>query len=248
MKVAVAVAAAVAAALLLAGSGSAARRGADLYAQRCSSCHGPGAIGVPEPRRGEGQLGQTGLGPPLRGVGALAADFYLRTGYMPLRDPYDQPRRKTPAFADDGINALVSYIASFGGPGVPQPDPDRGSLSDGFALFTEHCAGCHQIVAEGGIVTGAIAPPLQKSNAREIAEAVRIGPYLMPRFSQQQISNRQLDSIIRYVLMTRDPDDRGGWGLGHLGPVPEGLVAWLIAGSVLVLVAVVIGGRARKAE
>ena len=28
---------------------------------------------------------QRGLGPSLRGVGALAADFYLRTGYMPLR-------------------------------------------------------------------------------------------------------------------------------------------------------------------
>jgi ubiquinol-cytochrome c reductase cytochrome c subunit len=230
------------------GSAAAAPRGADLYAQKCASCHGPGAIGVPEPRRGEGQLGQTGIGPPLRGVGAIAADFYLRTGYMPLRNPYDQPRRKTPAFGDDGIRALVAYIASFGGPGVPGFDPRRGKLSEGLTLFTEHCAGCHQIAAEGGIVTGAIAPPLQSSSALDIAEAVRIGPYLMPRFSEQQISNRQLDSIIRYVLLTKDPDDRGGWGLGHLGPIPEGIVAWLIAGGALVLVAVVIGGRARKEE
>jgi ubiquinol-cytochrome c reductase cytochrome c subunit len=232
--------------LAVVGSASAAPRGADLYAQKCASCHGPGAIGVPEPRRGEGQLGQTGIGPPLRGVGAIAADFYLRTGYMPLRDPYDQPRRKTPAFGDDGIRALVAYIASFGGPGVPDVDPRRGKLSEGLTLFTEHCAGCHQIAAEGGIVTGAIAPPLQSSSALDIAEAVRIGPYLMPRFSEQQISNRQLDSIIRYVLLTKNPDDRGGWGLGHLGPVPEGIVAWLIAGGALVLVAVVIGGRAKR--
>jgi ubiquinol-cytochrome c reductase cytochrome c subunit len=235
-------------ALILVGSAAAAPRGSDLYAQKCASCHGPGGIGVAVARRGEGQLGQTGIGPPLRGVGAIAADFYLRTGYMPLRSPYDQPHRKTPVFGTDGIRTLVAYIASFGGPAVPHPHPQRGSLSEGLSLFTEHCAGCHQIAAAGGIVTGAVAPPLQKSSALDIAEAVRIGPYLMPRFSEQQISNRQLDSIIRYVLLTKDPDDRGGWGLGHLGPVPEGIVAWLIAGAALVLVAAVIGGRARSEE
>ena len=33
----------------------------------------------------------------------------------------------------------------------------------------------------------------------------------------------------------KHPDDRGGWAIGHLGPVPEGLVTWLIG-----------GGRARR--
>jgi len=236
----------IVAALVVAGSAAAAPSGRDLYAQKCASCHGPDAIGVPEPRQGKGQLGETGFGPPLQGVGALAADFYLRTGYMPLRDPYDQPRRQTPAFGDEGIEALVAYVSSFGGPGIPPPHPGRGSLSEGLKLFTENCAGCHQVVAEGGIVLGAIAPPLRSSSPREIAEAVRIGPYLMPRFSKQQLSDGQLDSIIRYVGLTKDPDDRGGWGLGHIGPIPEGLVAWLLAGSALVLVAVIIGSRARR--
>lgn len=234
------------AALLVAGSAAAAPSGRDLYAQKCSSCHGPGAIGVPEPRRGQGQLGQTGLGPPLVGTGALAADFYLRTGYMPLRDPYDQPRRQTPVFGNDEIEALVAYIGSLGGPPVPRPHPERGSLSEGLRLFTENCAGCHQVAAQGGIVTGGIAPALRSSTALEIAEAVRIGPYLMPKFSQRQLTDRQLDSIIRYVELTKDPEDRGGWGIGHIGPVPEGLVAWLLAGGALVLVAVVIGSRARR--
>jgi ubiquinol-cytochrome c reductase cytochrome c subunit len=218
-------------------------KGRDLYVARCVSCHGSEAQGVSPtgPPVGAGDV--RGAGPPLRGVGALAADFYLRTGYMPLRDPYDQPRRQTPAFGDDGIRALVEYIGSFGGPGIPQPHPQRGSSSEGLKLFTENCAGCHQVVAEGGMVTGAIAPPLQSSSAREIAEAVRIGPYLMPRFSRQQLSDAELDSIIRYVEYTKDPDDRGGWGLGHLGPIPEGLVAWLLAGAALVLAATVIGRR-----
>ena len=39
----------------------------------------------PRPLRDQTQ--QRGIGPSLRGVGALAADFYLRTGYMPLAAP-----------------------------------------------------------------------------------------------------------------------------------------------------------------
>ena len=223
-------------ALVLAGSAGAAPDGADLYAQKCVSCHGVGALGRAE------------LGPPLRGVGAIAADFYLRTGYMPLESESDQPKRREPKLTDEQIDALVRYVASFGGPAVPDVNPGRGSVAEGMRLFTEHCAGCHQIAAAGGIMPGAIAPALEHATPVQIAEAVRIGPYLMPRFSEEQIGERDLNSIIRYVQVTKDPDDRGGWGLGHLGPVPEGIVAWLLAGAVLVLVAMVIGSRARRNE
>jgi ubiquinol-cytochrome c reductase cytochrome c subunit len=48
------------------------------------------------------------------------------------------------------------------------------------------------------------------------------------------------------VLSTRNPDDRGGWGIGNIGPVPEGLVTWLIAAVVLVSVCVVLGERMRS--
>jgi ubiquinol-cytochrome c reductase cytochrome c subunit len=67
----------------------------------------------------------------------------------------------------------------------------------------------------------------------------------MPRFSEHDISDRELDSLVRYVLYTRDPRDRGGWALGHLGPVPEGIVTWLLAGVALVAVARVIGEKNR---
>lgn len=53
-----------------------------------------------------------------------------------------------------------------------------------------------EIVARGGFVTGARVPPLQAATASQIAEAVRIGPYLMPRFTVAQISQAQLNSII----------------------------------------------------
>ncbi|HWB69865.1 MAG TPA: cytochrome c, partial [Solirubrobacterales bacterium] len=112
---------------------------------------------------------------------------------------------------------------------------------------TEHCAGCHQIVGEGGYVTGATVPVLQHATPREIAEAVRIGPFLMPRFSRRAISDEDLDKIIAYVQASKHPDDRGGWGIGHLGPVPEGMVAWFVAAFVLVGLCVLIGKRHRAA-
>jgi ubiquinol-cytochrome c reductase cytochrome c subunit len=65
----------------------------------------------------------------------------------------------------------------------------------------------------------------------------------MPKFGPEQIDQHELDSIVRYVELTKHPDDRGGWGLGHVGPVPEGMVAWLLAGTVLVLVARLLGKR-----
>jgi ubiquinol-cytochrome c reductase cytochrome c subunit len=93
------------------------------------------------------------------------------------------------------------------------------------------------------MTVGAFAPSLQHDSALEIAEAVRMGPYLMPHFSSTQIGQRQLDSIARYVLYTRHPDNPGGWGLYNLGPIPEGMAAWFIALLALVLVARLIGER-----
>ena len=246
--------AAVAVALALAvparaggGSGSLVTQGKHLYGRYCLACHGLAGTTTPT-TVGAGPLRQQHqehvVAPSLRGVGALAADFYLRTGYMPLQRVGLQPRRSRVLFNERQILALTAYVASLGkGPPIPRPQPERGSLSEGMALFTRNCAGCHQVVAAGGYVTGAVPPPLEHATATQIAEAVRIGPYVMPRFSKRAISDRELDSIIRYVEYTKHPDDRGGWALGHLGPVPEGLVTFFIAAAALVFTCMVIGRR-----
>ena len=101
-------------------------------------------------------------------------------------------------------------------------------------------------MAEGGILTGAKAPPLDRASPVEIAEAVRIGPYLMPRFSTTAISDAELNSIIAYVQYAKNPRDAGGWGINHLGPFPEGMVTWFIGALVLVATCILIGERVRR--
>jgi ubiquinol-cytochrome c reductase cytochrome c subunit len=204
------------------------KRGQALYGQYCAKCHSV-----------------KGRAPSLQGVGARSADFYLRIGYMPLLAPDDQPWRSPVRFTEPELRALIAYVASFGGPPIPRPHPERGDLAEGRALFAENCAACHQSVAVGGMLTDARIPTLARATPTQIAEAVRIGPYVMPRFSRERFSDAELDSVIRYVRWTQSPEDPGGWPIGHLGPIPEGMVAWLIAGSVLVLVTLLIGRRRR---
>ena len=213
--------------------------GYHLFGQYCVACHGVEGSGV--------RPGRPEVAPSLQGVGALAADFYLRTGYMPLPHVGMQPHRQRIFFSETQLRGLIAYSASLGpGPNVPKPHPERGSLSEGMHLFTEHCAGCHQVVAEGGYVTGGVPPPLKQATPTQIAEAIRIGPYVMPRFTTKDLSPSQVDSVIRYVEYAKHPDDRGGWSIGHIGPIPEGLVTWFIGMTALVGSCVVIGRRLRR--
>ncbi len=221
--------------------------GSQLFAGNCASCHGIGGTGIKSPRPGAGDI--LGAGPSLRNVGALSADFYLRMGFMPLASFHDQPgpEQERVLFSDKEVRSLIGYVASLGsGPAIPNPDPGAGNLSEGQSMFLSHCAGCHQIEGRGGFVTGAEVPPLQNVAATRIAEAVRIGPYLMPRFSTKQISDAQLNSIVKYVLSTNRPDNRGGWSIGNLGPIPEGLVAWWIGAPLLVISCRMVGRRRRR--
>jgi quinol---cytochrome-c reductase cytochrome c subunit len=207
-------------------------RGRTLFVEGCSACHGLDARGV------------KGQGPSLVGAGAAAADFYLSTGRMPLDDPGRQPLRGDPAYDRADIDALVAYIASLGpGPAIPEVDPARGDLAEGQRAFTANCAGCHQIVGRGGVLTGGFSPSLQDATASQIGEAVRVGPYLMPPFDEHRIDAHTLDSIARYLQYARHPDDRGGWGIFEIGPVPEGMVAWLLGTLVLLIAVRLLGER-----
>jgi ubiquinol-cytochrome c reductase cytochrome c subunit len=199
------------------------QRGRDLFSTGCASCHGLDARGI------------HGTAPSVHGVGALSADFYLSTGRMPLDDPKAQPDRTEPAYDRAAIDDLVAYIGSLGGPPVPQVDIARADVSEGQRLFTENCAGCHQIAGRGGVMAGAYVPTLLEATPSQVFEAARIGPYVMPRFGKDELSDSELASIARYVVYAKSPQNPGGWELFDIGPVPEGMVTWLIGLFALLL-------------
>src|SRR5207249_12328398 len=74
-----------------------AKTGPALYAANCAKCHGP---------HGEGYKA-----PKLQGVGARSADFFLRTGAMPLARVGEQPTRSRVLFSERELRALIEYVA-----------------------------------------------------------------------------------------------------------------------------------------
>lgn len=189
-------------------------RGRDLFLTSCATCHG-----------GEGR--GTDDGPPLVGVGAAAADFQLSTGRMPLAAPGAQAVRKPPRFRGEDRRALVAYVASLSpGPPLPEVNPAAGHLARGGELFRLNCAACHGFAGRGGALSyGRHAPSLEEATPLQAAEAIRTGPGQMPVFGPDTLDGEEVNSIVRYITYLHRPDDRGGLGLGHLGPIPEGLVA-----------------------
>ncbi len=203
--------------------------GAQLFGTACAACHGDAGGGGTR-------------GPSLVDAGAASADFYLRTGRMPLAGAATvQAVRKPPAFDDEAIRALVAYVASLGsGPEIPIIATDEALLVAGRTGFIANCAPCHGASGTGGAVGGgALAPPLDVATPVQVGEAMLIGPGQMPRFD---LADDQLDAIATYVAYLQTAPNPGGFSIGGIGPVPEGFVAW-VAGIGALLVAVVLIGR-----
>ena len=94
-------------------------------------------------------------------------------------------------------------------------------------------------------MTGAIAPPARTTaTSRRRRSPRRSGSASSCRTSTPTDSSDQdIDDIARYVRSTVHPDDAGGWGIGHVGPIPEGMIAWTLAIASLLLIARLIGER-----
>ncbi|MGH2735290.1 MAG: cytochrome bc1 complex diheme cytochrome c subunit [Actinomycetota bacterium] len=204
-----------------------AAEGRDIFVTNCASCHGADGAG-------------TDRGPSLVGVGAASADFYLRTGRMPLANPDAQASHKDPAFPVEEIVAVVRYVDSLGeGPPIPAVDLEGADLSNGQSLFIENCAACHGATGAGGAVgENAFAPSLFAATPTEIAEAMIIGPGQMPAFN---FIEEDRNDVVNYVVYLRTQPRPGGADIGGVGPVSEGWVAWIVGMGALTLVALFIG-------
>jgi len=104
----------------------------------------------------------------------------------------------------------------------------------------------HSSVIRLGETGDDIAAGVLSRNAttRQIVEAVRSGPGNMPHFGPGNISNAEVRDITAYVhSYIQHPINRGGFGLGGIGPVGEGFVGLLIGVGALMLVCFWIGDR-----
>ncbi len=203
------------------------RKGRRIYEEGCIACHGANLQGV------------TDRGPSLLGVGQAAAYFQVVTGRMPAKRQEGQAPRKPPQFNAADAEQVAAYVQSVGGgPEIPQGDLHDGDLAEGGELFRLNCASCHNFAARGGALSaGKSAPSLGDSSDEVIYAAMLSGPQNMPVFSDNQLSPEQKRAIINYVQTLKQTADPGGSGIGRLGPVPEGLVIWVV-GIGLTMVAI----------
>lgn len=209
------------------------KAGRDLYLQGCSTCHGLDLQG------GAG-------GPSLIGAGQSAVVFQVESGRMPLAHGTIQAPRKKLEYSTAEIDQLAAYVQSNGGgPALPQGSLTDGNLQEGGELFRTNCSSCHNFAGAGGALTyGKYAPRLAPASARVVYSAMQTGPESMPRFSDGQLSVNEKKAITHYVRYITRAAQPGGNSLGRFGPVPEGLVIWLVGIGVLVLTTLWIGNRA----
>jgi ubiquinol-cytochrome c reductase cytochrome c subunit len=209
--------------------------GEALFAANCASCHGPAALG-------------TDRAPNLQGLGAGTVDFWVSTGRMPLANSSVQATRKPPRFnrlQTLEISAWVQSLTPGQGTQVPIVNTTDADLEAGNTLFTLNCAACHTITGAGdALAGGAYAPSLHLATPVQTVEAIRSGPGNMPHFSVGNITNAEARDIAAYVDgVIQHQDNRGGFGLGGIGPVGEGFVGLLIGVGALMLVCFWIGDR-----
>ena len=207
-----------------------------LFQRGCSSCHG---------LHGEG----TNLAPTLIGVGAAAADFQLTTGRMPLPAPGARVRKPgpdLPAGPDRGPVRLRRQ---------PCPRARRcpsSGTSNGTTPTWRKAGSCSAPTARPATrppvraapsPTASTRPTSARPRRRRSSRRSAPGRRTCPSSLRQQISDDQAVAIAKYVKFVTSPPDPGGAGLGHLGPIPEGLVIWLIGMTGVAAAALWIGSR-----
>ncbi|SJM65687.1 cytochrome c [Gulosibacter sp. 10] len=193
--------------------------GEKLFNANCATCHGIDAVGTSE-------------GPSLIGVGAAAVHFQVGTGRMPMQSNAPQAPAKPQQFDETQTLQLAAYVASLApGPAIPEDQylQADGDAAHGAELFRINCAMCHNVAAAGGALTeGKYAPELQTVEPAHIYEAMQTGPQNMPVFSDTNLSPQDKADIITAIRwMTENTNMVGGYNLGGVGPVAEGLFIWV---------------------
>jgi ubiquinol-cytochrome c reductase cytochrome c subunit len=209
------------------------------YANVCAECHGAAGQGGTVPGTDEDA-------PAIRGedgVDVATVDLVLRTGRMPPPgDPFDNRAREV-AYDEAEREALVAWMAGALDLEGEVPEVGEGDVALGLETFALHCAHCHGNAGAGGTAgANAWTPEVVHLDPVAVVEAIRVGPFEMPAFTEDQITVEEANAVASYLQAIDDKQGTPVLGLVELNPVFAsgfvGLLAVLLIGSLLY-----IGGR-----
>ena len=228
--------------------------GRALFLVGCAFCHGQNGEGISTDREGQQ------MGPSLVGVGAAAVDFQVGTGRMPMAHPGSQAPRKRAVYNDEEIAQLAAFVASLGpGPAIPNPEDysidglsdeerEKAIVNGGQNFPSTRAAPPHFHGKSGAMPRGGVAPNITPGEPRHIYEALLTGPQTMPNFSNGNLTPEEKRDVIAYIGSLNDAPEIGGFTLGGLGPVSEGMFAWIGGIGILIGAAVWIASHTTRSK
>jgi ubiquinol-cytochrome c reductase cytochrome c subunit len=209
--------------------------GGQLYAQACAQCHASDGRGAVVP-------GSDREAPALTGrpqVTAAYVDLVMRTGRMPpAADPFNNQPREV-VFDEAQRLAIVAYVVDeFGVPNNLDEVTElpEGNAGAGQNVYATNCAACHGSTGAGGVAGGgAWTPTVNTYDAAAIAEAIRVGPFQMPAFGTDQITDQEVADVSAFLEEVQG-EEGTPLGLVELNPVfASGFVALLAVAMILSL-------------
>ncbi len=192
----------------------------------CAACHGP---------RGAGGPGETGLtaGPPVAEIDMAYVDQQMRTGRMPLIDRTAgvvRPQELTDREREDVLAWMIAELDLTG----EIPEIGEGDAVRGQELYTVNCAACHGSVGNGGISgRGVNVLGLRGIDQIAMIEATRVGPYSMPAFSEELISEQDANDLAAFTRGAFEEPDTTVLGLTEQNRVALSALAMVLIGVVI---------------
>jgi ubiquinol-cytochrome c reductase cytochrome c subunit len=177
---------------------------------------------------------------------------------MPATQPGPQIPQKPVTYTPTEIAELAAYVATLGpGPAIPNAsdyslegltdEQRQQAIAQGGQIFLTNCTACHNFEGSGGAMPkGGYAPKIRGVDPKYIFEAMLTGPQAMDTFSNGNLSVDEKRDIIAYLQSIQNNPEYGGFGMGGIGPVSEGLFAWLVGVGSLVGVAIWIAAHTAR--
>jgi ubiquinol-cytochrome c reductase cytochrome c subunit len=161
---------------------------------------------------------------------------------MPGQASGPQLVKKPVQFTEEQTAAMAAYVASLApGPAIPTAAmlEENGDSTRGGELFRINCAMCHNAVGAGGALTeGKFAPALKGVTSQHIYEAMVTGPQNMPVFNDANLTPQDKKDIITFLKYVENNPSAGGYELANLGPVVEGLFAWVFVLGLIIAITI----------